>query len=842
MKTVFTLFHSGIYTCRISKFFLCLLAILFSIALIAQSIGDFRSQASGDWNNPNTWEVYTGNNWVDADSFPGSNASPNAKVLIKACDTVTNTTEAAYSINTLTVAGILRLSASLSLPTTNELIVEGGSINWTSNHTNLNLPQNAGLMILGPKNICSPENPHVLGLSAEPCNNTQAMYIGSVKYTACKGHGNSNGGNFEDVNNSEGSLMAAPGADINAICSGSTQQPQLFGNAVQYGTTLGELSYTWSFVSGPDTISLPNTRNITLPVFTEDGDYVFNLKVTPSKNPLLANTRPITISVGGSTEFIDSVEGPYWTHDIPSTINHRKAKISADYNTGISGSFDACSCEVTNGKTLTIAADTHIRVLREINNQGVVILENDGNLLQTEDTAVVNVGNIEFRKIFNFDDSDSNNLRRQYNFVISPVEGQNLKGIFPNNANPTVIEYRESNNFFYNHNGSYTKGKGLAVREPSQTAAPGSSVTASFTGIPANGIINYPLNYSGPGLGYNLTGNPYPSSIDIEAFYADNSSLIESTFYFWDNRGNTQYTQQGSSYSGVNYAIYNVLSQTGNPKGKPAEQASGPERRPTQFVKSGTAFIVQAKSAGLIQFKNAYRSADNSGPAFFGKNANLKDRYWLRLQTPGGLEFSNAVVYFENGSNEFGLEDSKAMGGSDEIFTLAGPHQLAINGRSTFDVSDIISLGVRHYHSGTYSIGIKTAEGIFENMQEVYLKDKYLNTLQNLSESDYEYESVAGEFTDRFEILYQYEAIEDDQANGNLISIARQGNFFVVQSNPNTLKEVEIFNLSGVSVYKIKNINSHTHKIQSNSLEKSVLFVHILTETGERIIKNIINN
>ena len=163
-------------------------------------------------------------------------------------------------------------------------------------------------------------------------------------------------------------------------------------------------------------------------------------------------------------------------------------------------------------------------------------------------------------------------------------------------------------------------------------------------GIPYNGTLTYPLAYtSGQAIpanrGFNLVGNPYPSNIDIDKFYTANSTKIEATFYFWDNRGNTAYAQAGSGYSGDNYAKYNASNGTGTSIGV----VGIPFRTPTKDVKVGTGFMVQAVNTAngqTLNFNNSMRSYNNSGPGFLGKGVAITetDRFWLTLKTP--LELS----------------------------------------------------------------------------------------------------------------------------------------------------------------------------------------------------------
>ena len=54
------------------KFILIFIASIgISFYLSAQSAGDYKSIGSGDWNDPTKWQIFNGNNWITATTYPG---------------------------------------------------------------------------------------------------------------------------------------------------------------------------------------------------------------------------------------------------------------------------------------------------------------------------------------------------------------------------------------------------------------------------------------------------------------------------------------------------------------------------------------------------------------------------------------------------------------------------------------------------------------------------------------------------------------------------------------------------------------------------------------------------
>ncbi len=495
---------------------------------------------------------------------------------------------------------------------------------------------------------------------------------------------------------------------------------------------------------------------------------------------------------------------------------------------------------------LTINALQSLTVSEQFTNAGTgnnVVIQDGGNLLQGNDLpAVANSGNIRVEKLFTFTYYAPNN-RQQYNYVSSPVIGGNLKDIYP--GSPATLYHNQATNTFFNSSGANITGRALAVKEPSTTAVAAQTVTAAFNGVPFNGILNYPLAYTvatGVNPGFNLVGNPYPSNIDLELLYEDNKDKIEATFWLWDNRGNTEFKQLGSSYTGDNYAKYNAVSGTGVGIGfKAPNSPNNSVREPNQFVKVATGFMVRAKSDAntkKLDYKNSIRTSDNTGPGFFGKGA-AKDRFWLTMETPSGMNFTNAVVYFANGKENYGPEDTKTFNSSDAIYTVVGDQKLAINGKGVFQSTDKVDLGLSHFVNGNYTISSGKKEGVFANGQHIYLKDRQTGIITNLTEGAYTFTANAGETTGRFEIMYQPETVlgTDGTAKEEL-KVYRDGQEYVISSPGRKITGVEVYDTSGKLMMKSTTAQTEV-RLNGNTWTDGVYILKI-SRDGEVITKKVL--
>lgn len=521
-----------------------------------------------------------------------------------------------------------------------------------------------------------------------------------------------------------------------------------------------------------------------------------------------------------------------WVPSAPT--QYEKAVIEGNYTN--SGDPTVCECEVMAGGSLTIPSGTSVTVRGKVINHGDgdnIVVEHDANLIQIEDDAV-NTGDITVEKDFIF-----SSQRKQYNYVTSPVvANRNIKETIYM-PNPTSVqEYNTGNDHFYETPGPYKSGKAYAVKEPAS-----GNDKSNFKGIPFNGVLNYPLNTSGNR--YNLLGNPYPSNLDILLlYYFNNTKLENANFYFWDNRNNTEFIQQGSGYSGVQYAMYNAVSDTGNPA--PTNDQPGIERIPDRFVKVGTGFIIQASEiGGTLDFNNSYRTSEGD-IGFFGKGFTPEtqpDRYWLSMDTPGGMRVTNAVVYFEGGNDAFAIDDTETFLGSDDLFTFADEKALAIQGKASFQINDKVPLGYKAFKEGTHIISVFKTEGIFAEAQNIYLVDKLLNKTVNLSAKPYKFLTRAGRFNDRFEIIYKNKntiSTAQGAVEPHLISVTRQSEDLLIMSKGDKLSEVIVYNLLGRPVFTYKNLNTEELRIPAAEYSKQILIVNVVTQSGRTVSQKVI--
>ena len=499
---------------------------------------------------------------------------------------------------------------------------------------------------------------------------------------------------------------------------------------------------------------------------------------------------------------------------------------------------EAKSVNVQNGGILNISANQTLRVQEAFVNQGAaanVVVASDANLLQVNNSAA-NVGKITVKR-------NSTMKRQDYTYWASPVKDQNLKAFSPATLDNRFLVYNTSTDLFAEitpqTNSFASNAKGYAIRAPNNYNNTTPQIfSGNFVGEAHNGWIGYPLETSGNGN--NLVGNPYPSNIDFYALHAANNTIMYNTAYFWTNV-NPNPEMQGSGYPGTGFLNnYAILNGTGGVSATTSSPSVNGSATPNQFIKVGQGFIVKAKLAGNLNFSNEVRTSDNTGH-FFNRGEQSTDRFWLTLTTPLNVTTTQLIGYTAAATSGFELDYDAPLfvAGSDAFYSILEDYRLAIQGKGLFTPEDVVVLGSNHYGVGTYKIALENKEGVFASGQSIYLKDKQLNIFTDLTAGDYTFTSNAGEFTNRFEIVYKPEVVlTTDATNKSKIEVYRDAQDFVVKSADKAIENIELYDAVGRLVFK-KIGNSKEIRFDAHRLAEGMYILKAQLKGGEPLTKKI---
>jgi hypothetical protein len=286
--------------------------------------------------------------------------------------------------------------------------------------------------------------------------------------------------------------------------------------------------------------------------------------------------------------------------------------------------------------------------------------------------------------------------------------------------------------------------------------------TASYTGSMNTGNQTYSTAYSGGSNGWNLVGNPYPSSIDWSASSGWTKTNINDATYI-----HTDASHWATFISGVG-------------------ANSG-----TRYIAPGQGFFVQSNAAGgTLAMTNSVRV--HNATTFF-KNSDEVVPNLLRIEVSGNGYKDEAVVRFAaEATAEFdGNYDAHKLYGdvaeAAQVYTL-GSIPLAIN---SLPATGTVPLGIYSGAAGTYTL----AATEINDLTGVTLEDTHTGIFTDLTKSPCSVELTAGESGQRFMLHFGPLSIEDKESTPASIYSYRHTAY--ISMNGNTTGDIFIYTISG---------------------------------------------
>ncbi|WP_452220021.1 LamG-like jellyroll fold domain-containing protein [Lacinutrix salivirga] len=392
-----------------------------------------------------------------------------------------------------------------------------------------------------------------------------------------------------------------------------------------------------------------------------------------------------------------------------------------------------------------------------------------------------------------------------------------------------------------------------------------------FDGKPNNGTILIPAtDIGGPGsVGGTsktefLTGNPYPSAINAHQFIDDNIGTIGGAIYLWEQwAGNTHILNE---YEG-GYATLNKLGKVRAYQFVGLDGANNGSqdgtKTPTQFIPVAQGFMVEIANDGDIEFNNAQRifKKEANGESIFFRNAeasaeNVNTTETSELQFKKlKLEFKTSqeltrelVLGFHNQTSDafdYGYDArlTENMMPNDLLLPLAS-NKTVIQAYSDIESDKVVDLFF--VADGAVSFSIKASDLDNLDNQEVYLKDNFTNTYFDLTtDQTYNFTSEAGEFPDRFDIVFETSDLLSNQefnADINSVFFNTKNNTLYANITNSEVKNVSLTNMLGQVVIIYNDIDNDmlSNGLVLKKLSTGLYFVNIKTSKNQTLNKKII--
>ncbi|SHG72974.1 lamin tail domain-containing protein [Winogradskyella jejuensis] len=572
-------------------------------------------------------------------------------------------------------------------------------------------------------------------------------------------------------------------------------------------------------------------------------------------------------------------DGTSWSAGTPDAFT--AAILDGDYTVDATNpSFTACSLVINSGGSLTISNGYHIEIMNDItvvddgSASNEITVETRGSLVQRGDGALAGSFTLgtDATSVVNKTTSPLTNWY-DVTYWSSPVVDESTDGALFNSSR---VFWFDANNYIDADGDNLDDDANAWIREqgdfpmtPGQGFAgshnqigflgPGFSYSYVFEGAYNTGDITYPVvNDPTNGLHWNLIGNPYPSAIDIDAFFNQNGTVapgnntVYEVVYMWSQVNPVDGANPGNevlNYNQNDYITVNALGEAGN----------GTTAAPSRQIPSGQAFFVPSASSGNVVFTNSMRvSGDNSNDEFFrsssAQTSSSVEKLNINLSSDIGIYSQICVAYADIATDE---DDGNTIDTSRNYAGNAGVlYSLDNNGdgfyviqgkaKSSLNEDETVKLGFGAYitTTETYKLELVKREGEYLTSNPIYLKDNMLNIVHDLTSEAYIFTSEGGTFDERFEIVFKNQALSVEEIDFNensliITEVEKDKIMFELKSSSLTIDTIAIYDLQGRLVYDLEgDSNSETYNL--SNLNSQVYIAKVKLSNGLVISKKSI--
>lgn len=451
--------------------------------------------------------------------------------------------------------------------------------------------------------------------------------------------------------------------------------------------------------------------------------------------------------------------------------------------------------------------------------------------------------------------------------------------------------------------GNIPTGYGFTLK-----GSPNANNVLDFRGRPNNGTISVDCSFDGvdnqptsgaPGYAATLTGNPYPSALDLKLFFANsanNQADLSGEIFFWEQKAKNSHNladyeggygvyipgdlippfSDNGTYTAAPFENYNGDGSTiGNTTGSTTDFSPNNNRR---YAAVGQGFMIMSNvNGGNAIFDNSMRVyfPEDSTPlgsgSIFAKNGSSKTNYTAKemvIMSHNGIDYKaiieNPTVIPEirlhtHINNTYYKENVIAFReGTPDNYT----YNKFFDGRNTTELSadaylisadkELVIKSIKYDETVRLKLGLKASKGntLFSikinklnnvpNDVNVYVFDKDKNTYTDIKNGVFNITLNKGLHNDRFQITFANNSLGIEDTAFNEFKIVQNNTISQLKLfNPTNLsvKTISVFDVSGKKVFT-EAINSAKNEYQysTKSLSDGVYIVKI--ESTNRLILN----
>ena len=571
-------------------------------------------------------------------------------------------------------------------------------------------------------------------------------------------------------------------------------------------------------------------------------------------------------------------------------------------------------------------ADKYLYVQQDVNiqNTGNLYLRNESQLLQAKTGGSANSG---AGKLSVFQEGTVNNFA--YNYWCSPVGnsitavGNESFGITmlnqPSSAiasTPATMLSMSTNNgvanplgisqgwiFKYLSSSLYSQwfgvysastlnpGEGFTMKGTAGTDAtftdagvtnnPGSKQRYDFRGRPNDGDITINL---ATGM-RTLTGNPYPSAIDLRAFLlgATNST---GTAYFWE-QDKTVNSHFIAAYQG-GYGTYSpgagpmgtyvpAVFYAYNPAGTQLGSVSLGSNYERRFCPIGQGFMLEGAVTGTVTMRNSYRVYQKEGAANFSQferngNSNHKitskeDTFLPKIPSVSGFDYTTvstkpapqirintlmnniairqSVLVFQNGATDgvdFGA-DAKSPDKTAEMdaYFVIDNLEYVID-VVEFNINKRIPIGFKNAVPATFKLTVSEILN-FDEAEHVYLHDKIADVYYEITNAEHEILMPAGLNNTQYELTFVDGLLSNPSFTAENLQVLQNNDlkaFTVLNPGLQSIKSIQLYDIAGKLILNNSGVGAmDKYQYPTSSYSDAIYIVKITTADNQVFNKKI---
>lgn len=458
---------------------------------------------------------------------------------------------------------------------------------------------------------------------------------------------------------------------------------------------------------------------------------------------------------------------------------------------------------IQTGSHLYIAPNKYLTVWGIMNQNGTFVIQSDA----TGTGSFINKNTINYG-------TETTTVQRyisplMWHYVSSPITSAPVNLFHPNNFyfyDETVADSWNMQDFSGGLMGWTfpTSGSNMNIMQGYITYQ--NQATVEFTGELNTDEITYNLSYTdnttthGNSIfdGWNLIGNPYPSTLN----WYDNNNItktnIDGAIYFYIDDGTGAYN---------NYSYFLPESYTNPYPSIVLNRVSG-------CIPVSQSFFVKANSTGASITVNNGARIHNDVPFY---KSNFEEPYQIRLTAFNSQYSDETILRFipEATENYDGQLDAiKLVGYSVNVpylFSLSDDSlNLSINSLPQIDTNSIVNLGFKTGTAGQFSISMN--DFILPDSITPYLLDLQENTETDLTKNNtYEFYSNIGTYRNRFKIIFKLQTNNNDNlTNQNIIVYSNKMNLFVnFIENPKPNTTITVYDITGKKIKRFYPLNKY---------------------------------